>query len=393
MEKICDIGQCSGCGACKAKCPVGAIRMIEGSLGALHPCIDQEKCIDCGLCVRMCPEVTPVCLDMPEESYASYAVSSDQRLTSASGGVASVLAEVVLSSGGVVYGCIQEKGARICHGRVDRVEDVYLLKGSRYVNSSLENIWMLLQKDLDAGLEVLFVGTPCQVAAVKKYAGGKAGKLILVDLCCHGTPPYRLLMDHLENLGRDYSDSKVSFRMKCDGKIKFVFNLIGEDGGSSVMNEACEDDYMTGFLCGLFLRENCFSCRYARRERCGDITLADHWGMGASADPEMSLSKGLSTILVNTETGKGLLDRAAGLLALECRPFEESFRNGQFIRPFTRPDDYEKFVRVYAEYGYAAACRRFIPRYQRAMRIKQLKDWYYRWPFRQFIRKKLKSLL
>lgn len=393
MENICDIGRCAGCGVCKATCPVGAIRMEEGRLGAMFPSIDQDKCIDCGQCVRVCPEINPVTLHVPEESYASYAVSPAQRSSSASGGVASVLAEIVLSSGGVVYGCMQEKGVRICHGRVDSLEDVHLLKGSKYVNSSMENIWMQLQKDLENGLEVLFVGTPCQVAAVKRYTDGNSGKLILVDLCCHGTPPYRLLADHLESLGYDYSDSKVLFRLKQDGKIKFSFTILCADDSPLVTYDAYNDDYMTGFLSGLFFRENCFSCRYACRSRCGDITLADHWGMGESNDPEMSLSKGLSTVLINTEVGKGLFGRATGQLAIERRPFEESFRNGQFARPFIRPDDYEKFVQVYTENGYTAACRRFIPRYQRAIKLKQLKDWYYKWPFRQFIRKKIKSSL
>lgn len=393
MVEICDRRYCSGCGACSVVCPHSAISMEEGRLGALYPVIDQRLCVDCGLCTKVCPAVTPVSLNSPEASYASYTEDSAERRTSASGGAAAMLTRLMLENGGVVYGCAQEGGVNIAHVRVDDVGKADSLKGSKYVQSDAYSVFKQVKKDLSEGREVLFVGVPCQVAGLKNLIDLKTGiseRLYTVDLCCHGTPPQRLLREHLDFLKISSEADKVVFREKGESGIRYAFNVY-DSGDRCIYGRSARDDfYMTGFLSGMFMRENCFSCPYACPERCADLTLADHWAMGESGDPEMKASKGLSTILVNTSRGRSLFERMSGCMVVEQRPMAEALRNGQFVAPAARPEDNEAFVVCLETAGYESACRKYLPAYQRRMLIEAIRSKYYKCPLRQSIRKLLK---
>lgn len=389
MERICDKERCTGCAACMGTCPVSAISMKVGKLGALYPYIDQGLCVDCGLCVSVCPENEPVQLNAPVISYSAYASDQQERISSASGGASAMLVETILEGGGAVYGCVQEKGMVIRHIRVTDRTAANLIKGSKYVQSNIAEVYAPVREDLERGMEVLFTGTPCQVAGLRKYLGRDYDNLYLVDLCCHGVASSALLESHLTSLNVDLSDLHVDFRIKRNERIEYGLYLKAADK-YVYRKRAYADAYMTGFLSGLMFRENCFSCRYAQADRCADITLADHWAMGKSSDPLMSLKNGLSTILVNTVKGKSLLEKVADRLKLEARPFEESFRNGQFQHPFPKPSSYDGFVELYESKGYRAACQKYIPSLQRRIFFNDLKSRYYKWPLRQNIRKLLK---
>ena len=389
MLEICSHTQCTGCGACVSVCPKGAVSLKEGRLGALCSSIDVDKCIDCGLCAKVCPVTSPVELNKPRRSYASYAYSSQERSTSASGGAAAVMTKYVLKQGGVVYGCAQESGMNIGHLRIENPADADLLKGSKYVHGTLNKILPQLKDDVKAGRNVFFIGLPCQVASVVNFVG-ESENLLTMDMCCHGAPSKTLLNEHLAYLGWPTSD-KVSFRKKTPSGIEYAFTLYDKQGKCTYDHPAERDCYMTGFLTGLFVRECCFNCKYARPERCSDVTLADHWAIGISEDPEMVLSKGISTVLVNTEKGAKFFTKAKSKLILEERPMSESLRNGQFIAPTIKPAEYDVFAEAYRKEGYAKACDKYIPPLQRKMFIHEIKSRYYRSPIRQFIRKLLKK--
>ena len=389
MLEICDNTQCTGCGACVSVCPKGAVSLKEGRLGALCSSIDTEKCVDCGLCAKVCPVTSPVTLNKPRNSYASYAHSSQERTTSSSGGAAAVLTNHMIKKGGVVYGCAMDRGMKIGHKRIGNLAEASLLKGSKYVYGPINTVLPQIRQDVKDGRMVLFIGLPCQVAAVIN-AVGEAENLITIDMCCHGAPSQTLLNEHLAYLGWPNSE-KVEFRKKLPSGIEYAFTLYDRRGKCTYSHRAQKDYYMTGFLNGLFMRESCFNCQFARPERCADITLADHWAMGMSEDPEMVISKGISTVLVNTEKGARLFSRAQSLLVYEERPMTEALRNGQFIAPTSKPDEYDQFVQYYNKEGYAKACDKYLPALQRKMRVHKIKSRYYKSPIRQFIRKLLKK--
>ena len=320
-------------------------------------------------------------------AYSAYAKSDGVRNNAASGGAASALAKSFLLKGGVVYGCAQDHGVNIRHIRVDREEELWRLADSKYVFTQASEVFGQMESDLASGRDVLFIGLPCQVAGVNSHFRNMSEHLYTVDLCCHGAPSASMLEMHLNALGQTSQADKVSFRRKEAGGVKYVFNVMDKEGDSIYDRPACRDWYMTGFLSGLFFRKSCFKCPFASPERCSDLTLADHWAMGKSPDPEMTVRKGLSTVLINTEKGNSLFCMASGGLEYEQRPLSEAFRNGQFIKPSDKPDDYDEFMACLREYGYKTACRKYLPVYMFRLRVHELKSRYYKSPVRQFFRK------
>ena len=320
-------------------------------------------------------------------AYSAYAKESDLRTTAASGGAASVLSRAFLQKGGIVYGCGQESDARIRYMRIDKEDELWRLADSKYVFIQTSEVFSRVKDDLADGHDVLFIGLPCQVAGVNSAFKEFSENLYTIDMCCHGAPSQSILKAHLDTLGLASSADKVSFRRKGNDGVKYVFSVQDKSGKLIYDRPACRDWYMTGFLSGLFFRQSCFKCPYACPERCSDITLADHWAMGKSPDPEMSVTKGLSTILVNTDKGRSLFNSASVYLKYEQRPLSEAFRNGQFIKPSDKPEDYDSFMACFKERGYKDACRKYLPVYMFRMRVHELKSRYYKSPIRQFIRK------
>lgn len=235
---ICPKDQCTGCGLCAARCPVHCITMKEGLLGHLYPVVDHSRCTDCGLCRRGCPVLHPVEKCYPKACYAAWAKSDEEYRSSTSGGVASVLSRYILRRGGVVYGCTILPGVEVKHVRIDKEEDLQLLKGSKYVQSNIIKALPQLRKDVQEHMLVLFVGTPCQVAAVRNmFPKGYSDNLYLVDIICHGVPSLKMLRLHTKRKAGVTNDAMVSFRndgefalqISIGGKIvtRIIFGKIG----------------------------------------------------------------------------------------------------------------------------------------------------------------------
>lgn len=233
MIDICEKEKCTGCAACMNVCAHNAISMAEqGVCGYIYPTIDQNKCIGCGICVKTCPVNTPIKFNAPLKAFAAISKDHDDLMTSASGGASSVLVNSILTKNGIVYGCVQRNYKHISHERIDKIEDAYLLKGSKYVQSDIGYIYRDVKEDLKTSKTVLFTGTPCQIAGLKSYLKKDYDNLILVDLVCHGVPSQKLLAEDVENLLRDYPNVErnkvhVEFRRK-----KIVQECLNETGAN-----------------------------------------------------------------------------------------------------------------------------------------------------------------
>ena len=180
--------QCYGCGMCEHACPTQSITMVADEEGFKYPEIDAETCIHCNKCVKVCPNSMQ---DVPATMGPLYALQHKDLQTlamSQSGGAFSAIAKDVLDNGGSVYGSVLDEQFRALHTRADRMEGIKPMCGSKYVQSIIPHeVYQYLVKDIKSGSPVLFVGTPCQAAAVQKVYG-KYDNLLVVDFLCHGVP-------------------------------------------------------------------------------------------------------------------------------------------------------------------------------------------------------------
>jgi len=337
MKKICRKEDCTGCSLCAARCPVKCILMEEDAFGHLHPQIDQTKCIDCGLCVKGCPAIHTIEANYPLKAFAGWSKDTVDYQSSSSGGAASVLSQHIIAEGGVVYGCSFQPGIHIKHIRVDKIEDLSKLKGSKYVQSNIEDSISLLKKDVKDKRPVLFIGTPCQVAAIKQMYKEQPSNLWLVDLICHGVPSEQILTKFITEHWNINKEDVLSVDFRDDAGFHLIVTL--KDGTklrtTNIWTKRYYDDlYINSFIDGFTYRESCYTCHYAKPERISDITIGDFWGLGQniSADEIPIHKHGISCLLPNTEHGDQLISELNGKMYLYKRTAEEAISGNDQLR-------------------------------------------------------------
>lgn len=348
MKVICDYKDCTGCGLCAARCPKQCIEMKPGFLGHLYPEIDQDKCIDCKLCQKGCPSLQDIESSYPKKAFAAWSKDEEDYVTSTSGGAASVMSQYVISKGGVVYGCSVQPNIQIAHIRVDNLEALHLLKGSKYVQSQIKGIIPQLRKDVKDGLPVLFIGTPCQVAAIKQLYKTIPDNLYLVDIICHGTPSNKFLKDYIQkDLKIDAARvTNVKFRLPDAYSLCVFENDKLLYKSNNLWTHRYEDLYMDTFIDGCTSRYSCNTCHYAKPERISDITIGDFWGLGNEvSDKEIPEHKnGVSCVLPITEKGMQLVEAIRHSLNIYERPVTEAINgNDQLRAPKAENDEIKRF--------------------------------------------------
>ena len=296
---------CCGCGACANKCPVKAISMRENEEGFLAPAIDENLCTDCGLCAKACPALNVRYENTTEpECYAAMA-EDEIRMKSSSGGIFSLLAEHIIDKGGYICGAAFNKDWSVSHIIIDNKQDLAKLRGSKYVQSDIENCYRETKKLLDAGKEVLFSGCPCQIAGLYSFLGKKYKQLITIDLVCHGTPSRKVWRKYLEENFDISKITKIDFRDKSFFGWATTMNIYFKNKTTEYHKDAQSDPYFKGFIPCLLSNKHCGKCFYTKLPRQGDISLADWWGID-NFQKGLNDNKGTSQILINSDKGKKL---------------------------------------------------------------------------------------
>lgn len=375
MTEICELSKCTGCSACLNICGKNAISMQVDDFGFKYPVVESSLCVDCGLCTKICPINNPPVSSYPLEAYAVQSAQLDDLMSSSSGGAASVFSRYVLQQGGVVYGCTGEKASHVCHIRVVSLEELHKLKGSKYVQSDMGILFKQVKQDLGMGLFVLFIGTPCQVAGLKKFLRKDYEKLLTVDLVCHGVPSQQLLDDDLQHLDKGSEDAQILFRKKGIKEKDLKFGIyLSKDGKPLYFSDYPKDYYIMGFMRGLFFRESCYSCQWSSSLRCSDITIADFWGLGDLQSSIIERGRGVSVVLLITVKGQLFYERCYNLLLTEKRSVEEAILgNGQLQSPSLRHPLYTHFRELYRKKGFAYSCRQCLRDDYKRMRKERIK--------------------
>ena len=301
--------KCTGCRMCEQICPVKAIDMKENEEGFYEPIINKEKCIKCGLCFRRCPQLNNVEIVEKMSEPKAFAVKNkniEVQKKSSSGGVFSVLANYILENNGAVYGASFNEKFKLEHIRIEKKEDLYKLRGSKYLQSNTQNTFELVKKDLKNNKKVLYVGTPCQIAGLRQYLESDYENLLLVDLLCHGVPSQKLFDEYRTWLEKRNKSKIISYDFRNKEKSVWEFGYIPKvdfENGKIKNIYGDLDIYLKSFLNGSTLRESCYDCKYAKKERISDITIGDLWGV-SKVYPKLYDEKGISLALINTSKGK-----------------------------------------------------------------------------------------
>lgn len=347
---------CTGCAACAAICPVDAIAMRPDAEGFHHPNIDSDVCTDCGMCRKICPVNKPrgnkSSGDVEEKTASSPAVwaawhlDEEIRRQSSSGGVFTALAENVLAKGGVVVGAAFDQQLVVRHCIIESITDLHRLRGSKYVQSEISpELYRTVRHLLKEGRTVLFSGTPCQVAGIRKFIKGPCDRFYCCDIVCHGVPSARLFKKYVqENLKKDEQLTTVSFRDKATGWKKFNICWHLDGGKTRSFGVMLADPYMAAFLRDIALRESCYMCHFTNIHRAGDLTMADFWGVTKKYPEYDTDDKGTSLVLVNTPKGQAWLDGCRTRLFLGPADLDTAIiGNPMLVRSVPRPLDRDVF--------------------------------------------------
>lgn len=323
MIQITDKSQCCGCNACVQRCPKQCISMHEDSEGFLYPQIDMELCIDCGLCEKVCPVLHQANPNRPIEVLAAKNPNEEIRLHSSSGGIFTMLAEKVIDHGGVVFGAIFTSDWKVEHRCATTREGLAAFRGSKYVQSVVGETFQQAEAFLKQRKEVLFGGTPCQIAALKLFLRKKYDNLFALDFICHGVPAPGVFRDYLEeekqcfasrNGVEDVKIEQILFRDKRKSwkDFHFTLTLSGKAANGKTKTTVSSDSFlknpfMKGFLADLYLRPSCHACPAKELKSGSDITIGDYWGIEQTM-PEIDDDHGVSCVIINTDQGKRLME-------------------------------------------------------------------------------------
>ena len=275
--------------------------------GFRYPSIDIQHCINCDLCSRVCPvinvAVAPSCQQI---AYAAINHNDAVRINSSSGGIFTLIAEHVLTNHGVVFGAAVTEDLTIKHIAIEDSTELGRLRGSKYVQSDPGSTFAQARAYLRSGRQVLYTGTPCQIAGLRSFLGQEYDNLICQDIICHGAPSPAVWQAYLRyQSDRVGSSAKtVCFRSKSAGWTNYRMHISFENG-TAYEETFQKDPFMKAFLADLSLRPSCYQCAFKGQQRMADITLADFWGI-QKVLPQMYDDRGVSLVFVNTPKGAAL---------------------------------------------------------------------------------------
>ena len=306
MISVKDKEKCCGCEACVQICPQRCITFDEDSEGFRYPRVDTAKCVQCGLCTQVCPM-----LNSPKEMSSlqafSYQSAAPKILSkSSSGGLFSALASHMLSQGGVVAGARFNERWEVEHTCVDTLDELEDLRTSKYVQSRVGHTFKEVAETLSKGRPVLFCGTPCQVAALRRFVRRNQELLTCADFICHGVPSPLVWRQWLSSTFKDSKITEINFRSKSKGWRNYHLEVRMESG--DVFSFAIPDSaYTRAFSANITLRPSCYRCPMRGDHRSSDLTMADFWGLDHLMD-SMQNDQGVSLAFARTEKVMKLLE-------------------------------------------------------------------------------------
>lgn len=335
MIVISDTHKCCGCEACANACPQRCISMTADREGFLYPRVDTARCIDCGLCERVCPCIAPSSPAAPVGVLAAKCPDSAIRRQSSSGGIFTLLAEKVIAAGGTVFGAAFASGWTVRHTAIRTIPDIAHLRGSKYVQSQIGQSFRQCRQLLAAGNQVLFSGTPCQIAGLRRFLGRHTptDRLLTVACVCHGVPSPAVWLSYLHEATSTSPVESISFRDKTDGWHPYRITIRSQ--AASISQPFHDNPYMHSFLSDINLRPSCFACPAKSGRSEADIELGDFWGIADIAPGFAGDNLGVSLAIARTAKGlKAISSLDASLLPVQ---YSDALSENQSIEHSAKP--------------------------------------------------------
>ena len=309
MIHIYDKSNCTGCSVCANACPKQCIKMVQDELGFLYPSIDQDLCVECGLCEKICPVLnkTENHDSYLEKAYAVRCKDLNIRMNSSSGGVFSLLSLKMIDEGGLIFGASLNETLHVNHISVASPSDLNPIRGSKIIQSSIGLVYQEVKQYLNDGKKVLFTGTPCQIYGLFSFLGKSYDNLITQDIICHGVCSSALYDKYISyNKKKHGSDIRsIKFRDKETGWRDYSVSICYENGERTVVPHG-KDELMRAYLRNYALRPSCYKCSFKGKNRASDITLADFWGAEHFVS-YLDDDKGISFVICHSENGDRFL--------------------------------------------------------------------------------------
>ena len=298
---------CCGCSACYSICPKKAITMEEDSEGFLYPKVDQNTCIDCHLCEKVCP-IKNRKEEVPKAQRGFLIRNLDEQILeeSTSGGAFSAFAKAILDEGGVVFGACFDDAYNVHHISVLDEKDLNKFRNSKYVQSDLEKTFEECKSYLLMGRKVLFSGTPCQIEGLKSFLGKNYDNLYLIDVVCRSVPSRLLWRKYIEfRRQKNKNISPVAFRDKS--RYGYEYSQMRFDDGERHYSGVESDPYLRAFFSDLAVRPSCYNCKFKKRYRESDLTLWDCFPI-QKFEKSLDDNKGVTRCLTHSLKGTKMVE-------------------------------------------------------------------------------------
>ena len=347
MIQINDKQNCCGCYACAQKCPKQCITMTEDNEGFSYPVINEELCIDCGLCEKVCPVINQGRKRFSRHVYAINNKNEETRRKSSSGGVFTLFSEKTISEKGVVFGAKFDNRWNVIHAYTDIQKEIEYFNGSKYVQSSIGSSYIEVEAFLRQGRKVLFSGTPCQVAGLKLFLKKEYENLRTIDFVCHGVPSPKIWQMYLNEIRIKKNVKEITnikFRDKKLGWKNFslVINFTNTKGEKKEISEPVSKNiYLRGFLQDLYLRPSCHACPANCLKSNSDITLGDYWGI-SKFNNDIDDNKGTSLVIASTPAGENMIEEILNKSIVYKSTFENALASNPCLTACVPPSPKRK---------------------------------------------------
>ena len=363
MIQIQNKEKCCGCTACKSICPKECITMAPDEEGFLYPIVDVTTCINCGLCEKVCPILNKV--NVPKESKIAFVVqTSDIEVLqdSTSGGFSDALYKTVLDNGGYVCGCIYDKKWMPRHIITNDYEKIPFFRGSKYAQSNLDDIFVKIKQLLQEDNYVCFVGTPCQVAGLKKYLQKEYTKLITADLVCRSIPSAKFLNAYLKWQEKKYKSQiqYLNHRNKTYGYHHGTL-VIKFKNGKTYSGSNRVDPFMKIFHNDVCSRPSCYKCVFKTKTRCSDFTVFDSWQPELLSAQIKDNNLGYSNVIIHTDKGWNVFQNMHGIDKWETSAEKMfQFTGGMESETIKQPSEREGFYKKLTIDGFEKTVFSFV---------------------------------